>query len=167
MALWIAPDARLLEKNAADQRRLLEVWDLPDGQPEEFTQRVWLGKGAIPFVSWSNGVSSKGNIRKVAEKYHPEVIRATNTQRDAASLGNANDKALVAELLKNKDNKLLSEVYHGPRIRVWGMDIEGPLFDQWPPNSHRLLFGDETDAAQVDIEQVVQRFAARGVSTTD
>lgn len=161
MALWIAPEARLLEKNAADQRRLLKVWDLPDGQPEIFTQRVWLGKGAIPFVSWTNGVISKGNIRKVAEKYHPEVIRATKTQLDSANLGNAKEKARVAKLLNNKDNKLLSEVYHGPRIRVWGMDIEGPTFDHWPPDSHRMLFGDEMDAANVDIEQVVQRFASR------
>jgi len=161
MALWIAPEARLLDKNAADQRQLVKVWDLPDGKPEVFTQRVWLGKGAIPFVSWTNGVSSKGNIRRVAEKYHPEVIRATKTQLDAAQLGNARDKALVAKLLKNKDNKLLSEVYHGPRLRLWGMEIEGPHIDQWPPASHRLIFGDETDAAKVDISRLVQRFASR------
>ena len=60
LALWIAPQAALLEKNAADQRRLVKVWDLPDGEPEELTQRVWLEKGAIPFVSWTNGISSKG-----------------------------------------------------------------------------------------------------------
>lgn len=161
MALWIAPEARLLGKTAADQRRLLKVWDLPDGQPEVFEQRVWLGRGAIPFVSWTNGVSSKGNIRKVAEKYHPEVIRATKTQLDSARLGNAREKARVAELLRNRDNKLLSEVYHGPRIRVWEMDIEGPIFDQWPPASHRLIFGENTDAEKVDIEQVVQQFASR------
>ena len=161
MALWVAPEARLLEKNAADQRRLVKVWDLPDDQPEIFTQRVWLRKGAVPFVSWANGVSSKGNIRKVAEKYHPEVIRATKTQLDAASLGNAKDVALVARLLKNKDNSVLSEVYHGPRMRVWGLDIEGPIYDQWPPASHQMLFGSETDAARVDIAHAVQRLAAR------
>ncbi|MEO2013207.1 MAG: DUF1592 domain-containing protein [Fuerstiella sp.] len=161
MALWIAPNAMLLEKNAADQRRLVKVWDLPDGEPEVFTQRVWLNKGAVPFISWTNGVSSKGNIRKVAVKHHPEVIRATKTQLDSASLGNAKDIALVARLLKNKDNRILSEVYHGPRMRVWGMDIEGPIYDQWPPASHRLLFGNQTDASKVDIDQVVQRFAAR------
>lgn len=161
MALWIAPNARLLDKNAADQRQLLKVWDLPDGQPDVFTQRVWLSKGAIPFVSWTNGVSSKGNIRLVAEKHHPEVIRATTTQLDAAELGNSEAKALVAKLAKNKDNKLLSEVYHGPRIRVWSMDIEGPSFEQWPPASHRLLFGDETDASKVDIDQTVVKFASR------
>lgn len=161
MALWIAPEARLLDKNAADQRRLVRVWDLPDGEPEVFTQRVWLGKGAIPFVSWTNGVSSKGNIRRVAEKHHPEVIRATKTQLDSVQLGNASDKALVAKLLKNKYNKLLSEVYHGPRLRLWGMEIEGPHIDQWPPASHRLIFGEETDAAKVDIDQLVLRFASR------
>ena len=161
MGLWIAPEARLLDKNAASQRRLLKVWDLPDGDPKCFTQRIWLGKGAIPFVSWTNGVSSKANIRRVAEKHHPEVIRATKTQLDSAKLGNAKNKALVAKLLKNKDNQLLSEVYHGPRIRVWQMKIEGPTFDQWPPASHRRLFGNETDAAKIDIDKTVQEFASR------
>lgn len=161
LALWVAPNFALLGKNAADQRRLVKVWDLPDGEPEVFTQRVWLGKGAIPFVSWTNGISSKGNILRVAREYHPEVIRATKTQLDSAQLGNADAKAVVAELSKNENNKLLSEVYHGPRIRVWGMEIEGPLFKQWPPASHRTLFGTETDATRVDIDQTVKRFASR------
>jgi len=161
MALWIAPEARLLDKNAADQRRLVQVWDLPDGEPEVFTHRLWLGQGAIPFVSWTNGVSSKGNIRRVAEKHHPEVIRATKTQLDSARLGNASSRALVAKLLKNRNNRLLSEVYHGPRLRLWGMKIEGPDFEQWPPASHRVIFGNETDAAKIDIDSVVKRFAFR------
>jgi hypothetical protein len=161
MALWIAPEERLLDKTAADQRRLVKVWDLPDRHPQFFTQRVWLQKGAIPFVSWVNGISSKGNIRRVAEKHHPEVIRATKTQLDSARLGNLPDKAIVAKLLKNKNNKLLSEVYHGPRIRIWSMDIAGPFFDQWPPTSHRLLFGQETDAVKVNLEEAVARFASR------
>jgi hypothetical protein len=161
LALWVAPQARLLSKNAAEERRLVKVWDLPDGTPEVFTQGVWLGKGAIPFLSWTNGVSSKGNIRRVAEKYHPEVIRATKTQLDAARLGNQEAQESVKRLQKNKGNKLLSEVYQGPRLRVWGMDIEGPTFEQWPPASHQLLFGAETSPVKVDIAQSVQGFAAR------
>lgn len=161
MALWIAPNEGLLAKNAADQRQLIKVWDLPDGEPKVFTQRVWLDKGAIPFVSWTNGVSSKGNIRLVAEKHHSEVIRATKTLRDAAKLGNREAKALVDQLEKNSNNKLLSEVYHGPRIRVWTMDIEGPDLPEWPPASHQLLFGKEADAERIDLDQVVRRFASR------
>ena len=161
LALWIAPEFRLLNKNAADHRRLVRVWDLPDGQPKTFTQKVWLGKGSIPFVSWTNGISSKGNIRRVAEKHHPEVIRPTNTQIDAAKLGDRNAKELVERLSKNLNNKLLSEVYHGPRIRVWSLEIEGPTFDQWPPVSHRLLFGEQTDPAKIDIDRIVREFASR------
>lgn len=32
--------------------------------------------------------------------------------------------------------------YEGPGIAVDWFEIEGPLFDQWPPAGHRLLFGD-------------------------
>ena len=49
------------------QRQLLKVWDLPDTQPDVFTQRVWLNKGAIPFVSWTNGISSKDSAVLHAE----------------------------------------------------------------------------------------------------
>jgi hypothetical protein len=150
-----------LDKNAAEQRRLVKIWDLPDGRADVFTTRVWLNKGSIPFVSWANGVSSKGNIRKVAEKYHPEVIRPTKTQLDAAQLGNKSALALVERLLRNTNNKLLSDVYHGPRIRLWGLEIEGPGFDQWPPISHQLLFGKELDPLNINVEQVILRFASR------
>lgn len=161
LALWIAPRADLLSKNAAEQRRLVQIWDLPDTRVEQFTKKIWLNKGSIPFVSWANGISSKGNIRKVAEIYHPEVIRPTKTQLDAARLGNKSAQALVDNLLRNTNNKLLSEVYHGPRIRLWGMEIEGPHFEHWPPRGHQLLFGNELDPLKVDVEQVIKRFAAR------
>ncbi len=161
LALWIAPDASLLDKNAADQRHLVKVWDLPDGHPKVFSQRIRLSKGAIPFVSWTNGVKSKGTIRRVAEKYHPQVIRATKTQRDAAALGSREAKELVKRLAKNAENKLVSDVYRGPRVRIWSMDIEGPQIDQWPPASHQLVFGVETVASKIDVSEVVTKFAAR------
>lgn len=161
LALWIAPNSQLLTKNAADRRQLVTVWDLPDDGPQTFTRRLWLEAGAVPFVSWTNGVSSKGNIRRVAEKYHPEVIRATKTQLDAAQLGDTEAQALVAKLKQNENNKLLSEVYHGPRVRIWGLEIQGPNFPHWPPASHRLVFGSETDATKLDIDQTVLRFAER------
>ena len=107
------------------------------------------------------GVSSKGNIPRVAEKHHPEVIRATTTQLDAAKLGNKEAQALVTKLAKNANNKLLSQVYQGPRVRVWKMDIQGPQFQQWPPASHQLVFGNQTDASKVDIGQCVSEIASR------
>ncbi|OUW87967.1 MAG: hypothetical protein CBD74_01110 [Saprospirales bacterium TMED214] len=161
LALWIAPEARLLNKNAADQRRLTAVWDLPDGKPTTFSTKVWLRRGAIPFLSWANGISSKGNIRRVAEKYHPEIIRATATQRDAAKLGDKSAMALVQQLDRNENNAVLSERYHGPRVRVWNMDISGPVHEQWPPASHRLLFGKQTDASQIDLDELALRFTTR------
>jgi len=33
-------------------------------------------------------------------------------------------------------------VYSGPGIALDWFEVEGPLFDQWPPQSHRALFGD-------------------------
>ena len=79
-----------------------EGWDLPDGEPEELTQRYgW--KRSDPVRRWTNGISSKGNIRRVAERYHQEVIRATQTQLDAAALGDPQAKTLVDQLKENEN----------------------------------------------------------------
>ena len=53
LSLWVAPNIELLSKNAADQRQLIKVWDLPDQTPQWMSVRVWLNSGAVPFLSLS------------------------------------------------------------------------------------------------------------------
>jgi len=38
--------------------------------------------------------------------------------------------------------KVGAENYQGPGLVVQWVDVEGPLIEAWPPESHRLLFGD-------------------------
>ncbi len=40
------------------------------------------------------------------------------------------------------DAKGACSVYSGPGIALDWVDVEGPLFDQWPPRSHTAIFGD-------------------------
>lgn len=50
--------------------------------------------------------------------------------------------------------------FESPRILISKIEIEGPLNESWPPESHRVVFSDDSyrsDAA----DGVLQRFAAR------
>jgi mono/diheme cytochrome c family protein len=38
--------------------------------------------------------------------------------------------------------KVGAEKYEGPGLAVQWVEVEGPLFDTWPPESHRRIFGD-------------------------
>lgn len=42
-----------------------------------------------------------------------------------------------------------------PAVAIRGIEIEGPLYDEWPPRGHRLLFG-TADAAELADDQVPQ-----------
>lgn len=150
MGLVIAPEPRLLRKNAHEGRRNVAVFDLADEVPTDYEAVVWLEKGSTPFVHWSNGVASKGTIRKVADKYHPEVVR---TQDYLLQEG-------LAEA-KNLDNKTIGEVYEGPRLRVHSLEITGPTYEKWPPKSHQMIFGEATSPAKVDIDRTLLEFARR------
>ena len=150
MGLVIAPEPRLLRKNAHEGRRNVEVFDLADEVPTDYEAVVWLEKGSTPFVHWSNGVASKGTIRKVADKYHPEVVR---TQDYLLQEG-------LAEA-KNLDNKTIGEVYEGPRLRVHSLEITGPNYEKWPPKSHQMIFGEATSPAKVDIDRTLLEFGRR------
>src|SRR4029078_13626463 len=35
-----------------------------------------------------------------------------------------------------------AEKYDGPGLAVQWVEVEGPLYDSWPPESHRRIFGD-------------------------
>ena len=39
-------------------------------------------------------------------------------------------------------HKIGADEYDGPGLAVQWVDVEGPLYDVWPPESHRRLFGD-------------------------
>jgi mono/diheme cytochrome c family protein len=39
-------------------------------------------------------------------------------------------------------NKVGADKYDGPGLAVQWVEVEGPLYDSWPPESHRRLFGD-------------------------
>jgi hypothetical protein len=39
-------------------------------------------------------------------------------------------------------NKIGAEKYTGPGLAVQWVEVEGPLHDSWPPESHRRIFGD-------------------------
>lgn len=86
---------------------------------------------------------------------------------------------IVADGLKIKPwdlQKIGVENYDGPGIVIQWVDIEGPLIDEWPPQSHRRLFGDlrqervspdrdrvevVSDKPLVDAEQILRRFTRR------
>ena len=50
--------------------------------------------------------------------------------------------------------------YDGPRVRVYEIQIEGPIFDSWPPPPHRQLFG-TVRPNDKNAERLISRFAVR------
>ena len=56
---------------------------------------------------------------------------------------------------------MISDLYKGPRIRIFEMSIEGPFHDQWPPLSHQGIAGTETNASNLNVEQVLLKFASK------
>jgi len=71
-----------------------------------------------------------------------------------------------------------ADKYDGPGLVIDWVDIEGPLYDTWPPEGHRRIFGDlpqepapayeqrdrvevVSDKPQQDAEQILRRFARR------
>lgn len=157
LGLWHVPDETFLGKRASEGRVLIGIYDLPDDKPLEIKTDVWLPAGSTPFVHWINGPgSSKRPMRLLTERYHPEALRKSQTQVDRLreqGLSVPGD-ALVQKIY-------ISDVYQGPRIRVYEMALKGPLYDEWPPGGHRGIIGPETDPDRVDVAVTMTRFASK------
>ena len=157
MGLWHVPGPTYLAKRTTEGRVLVEVFDLADDKPQVYEAKAWMPAGSSPFVHWINGIgASKRPLRKIIERYHPEAGRKTPYEVDrlkAAGLPVPKD-ALVQKIR-------ISDLYKGPRVRVFEIMLEGPLHDQWPPASHWGIVGNETDASKLNVEQVLLKFARK------
>jgi hypothetical protein len=75
-------------------------------------------------------------------------------------------------------NKVGAETWDGPGLAIHGVEVEGPLNDSWPPESHRRIFGDlkpvkapaynfsnrvevSSDKPQEDAERILRKFATK------
>ncbi|MCA9140174.1 MAG: DUF1592 domain-containing protein, partial [Planctomycetales bacterium] len=95
---------------------------------------------------------------------------------------------IVADGLKTRTQeveKIGSDHYTGPGLVIQWVDVEGPLLESWPPNSHKRIFGDMprktdpddrnrqevvSDQPMVDAERILRGFtrrAFRRAVTTD
>jgi hypothetical protein len=80
-------------------------------------------------------------------------------------------------------SKIGAEKYEGPGLAVQWVEVEGPLYDRWPPESHRRIFGELPQAAvpdrnygkrfevvsknpEADAERILRNFARRAFRRT-
>jgi hypothetical protein len=78
----------------------------------------------------------------------------------------------------NTVNKIGADKYDGKGLAVQWVEVEGPLYDKWPPESHRRIFGDlpqkpapiynqpkrvevTSKDAEADAERILRAFARR------
>jgi mono/diheme cytochrome c family protein len=85
-------------------------------------------------------------------------------------------------------NKIGADDYDGPGLKVDWVEVEGPLYDSWPPESHRRIFGEMkqapapiynqsrrvevvSDRPLIDAERILREFTRRafrrGVTDAD
>ncbi len=120
----------------------------------------WDGKQVVPAtrpgaISW--GVYSRnemyGTVGVPANT--PAVAELTAwVQRGGGMTGGADDhlRVVLASCenvrdIGDQEKKLRGPPRPAPGLAIAWIEIEGPLYDQWPPASHRALFGDLPVAA--------------------
>ncbi len=157
LGLWHVPEKRLLAPGASEGRVLVKAFDLEDDTPTWLEATVWMPAGSTPYVHWINGEgSSKPVLMKIRERYHPETITLSPFEIDAL-----NEQGIPIRPEQLTTDVHLSDVYQGPRVRLFEMTLEGPLLDHWPPDGHHRIFGDTLDASRVDLVEAMTAFASR------
>lgn len=124
-----------------------------------YTVRVWLDAGYTPRFTFQNGLMDVRELwSKLIRKYPNDFPKGS-------------EKGIVSARF--------NAIQHGklPQIHVYEVEIEGPIVDQWPTASHRVLFGDDAsgplDVLQWDeptLREHVRRFtslAYRRPATSD
>jgi hypothetical protein len=140
--------ARFIATHQQQAERELGHWDLPDDEPVWLECEAWLDEAEYPRFVFPNG-ANPGNY-KLNHYFHENRFALL-------------DKEALARFEENVDrggSMTIPMWVETPRIRVMQVTIEGPLEPEWPPRSHRAIFGAEpyrSDRA----EEVLHAFATK------
>jgi hypothetical protein len=103
----------------------LASWDVPDDMPTWLECRVWLEAGQFPKFSFANGPTNQHF--RLTQSFKENKYTLLDKKQLALYEANANAPDFL--------------VFETPRIRIHQVEIRGPLNEQWPPASHRAIFG--------------------------
>ena len=89
-------------------------------------------------------------------KFPGLVVRVRNVYSDGTP---------TPELVKDQNKKFIyPEEQHLPKIQIQSVEFQGPLFDRWPPKSHRRILFESplrSESEEEYAKQVLARFMAR------
>ena len=116
---------------------------LRDGAPEWHTMKVWLDAGHTPRFVFPNGPKSARSSWARISEFHKDTKRK-----------NMNGLGIV-------ENRILSIVEgKPPHIRIHGVQVRGPIVEQWPPATQQAVLGKSAFAPE-KMSDVLRSFADR------
>lgn len=111
-------------------RHLVGTWDLPDNERVTIKQRVWLKKEWRVEIAFGNGYTGTTSpIVVVDPDFDLDAFRELPKREQNSQYG-----PLIIERLEAAD---------APRVLVHQATEIGPLYDQWPPESHHIVHTDD------------------------
>jgi hypothetical protein len=140
--------ARFIATHQQQSERELGHWDLPDDEPVWLECEAWLDAGEFPRFVFPNGLYA-GNYRL-----------NTYFRENRFALLDKEALARFEENIEKASEMTIPMWFESPRIRVMRVAIEGPLGNDWPPESHRAIFGAESYRSD-RAEEVLHGFATR------
>lgn len=149
---------RLFKRGTRNDNISLERVSLPgNGQMKTLSIETWIDKDWLPQIIWENGPTDReARADLLARTYLPDVYRDP-PDRKVITDKQEFDKVQKAWLLAMHEGVVRN--YRGPTVQIHSFQIE-PVLDQWPPKSHRELYGTE-EFGNAEIEELLLRFAER------
>ena len=129
--------------------RELATWDLPDDGPAWLECRVWLDRGHFPKMVFPNGPTGSNNR-----------ILSYVTDNKYTLLGKEQLEEYEREVTPAAGDGLHLFFFETPRIRLYNIQVEGPLNEFWPPASHVAVFGERGYEAG-DAPAILRAFAEK------
>ena len=114
-------------------RRSITVFDLPDDKPQTYEIRTRFETGDVPIISFPNG--HDGSLKNLVRQRFGREARS--------------------------DRRTLYPNWDAPHVRVFEVEVEGPLTEVWPPASHSMLIGDHHRPEDESVARILEEFLPR------
>jgi hypothetical protein len=174
-------------ENRTSSDRELQSFTISDDETKWYEARMWLDEGFQPRLTFPNGPNRVKSLRKSLVMDYPDSFQEyiheyllpsddiyPYSVEESVARKVAEEAKRIATFVPDKlDTKGTSSRknardgwaafyrgYDGPRIRVFEIELEGPIFESWPPPSYKALFGN-FEATLSNAKPILKRFSEK------